>query len=246
MYNNLRGFAQNGMTAKFVDEMRLEAIRRKYYPHQVSRLYGAYLFDSREQVQTAIQRWNIKRKVHISQVNFSASKVTRVDSDWITNCLGNSSSPKKWMHDYWSAKPYGNSPLIETLCSGIGVVTNNLLRKEAYDQICSDTPLASKILSLSAAAFFCGHEDVGDCVPGLTLHTDMVHGSYYLDMRAFRGEMKIDFAACIRKCIEAGTSFPYAGECDQSEHLQLPAFNQTFELKLDNGGVAALNRAILD
>lgn len=245
MFSQLRRFAANGMTRSFVDEMRLEAIRKKDYPHQVSRLQGVFLFDNPTQVQTAIKRWNLTHNtIHQSQINFSATNVTRVDSEWITHCLGQRTASKEWMHRYWSGEPHGEKPLTETLASGIGLVLNNSLRIMAYEGICHETPLISKVLSLSCAAFFCGHEEVGDCVPGLTQDDDLVRGNYYIDMRGFTGEMGINFEECVKNCMQEGVTFPYAQECDQSKDLQLPDFRSSFELKLDDQGIAALNAAI--
>lgn len=162
-YNRLRyQYARQGLTSIFVDEMKLEAVRRKYYPDKVSRLRGVYLFETPEDVEEALQRWSVNRdSIYVSAVNFSTSAVTRVDSEWITQCLGRGCQDKSWIHAYWQGKPYGSRPLFELLCSGVGLIVSNELRRHAYESICKESPLSSKILSLSATAFFCGHEEVG-------------------------------------------------------------------------------------
>ncbi len=244
-YNRMQGFASRGLTNVFIDEMKLEAVRQKYYPRQVSRLRGNYLFETEEQLEAALERWQINRDcLCVSPVNYSATVVTRVDSEWITNCLGNGHQDKAWMHSYWQGKPYENQPLTEVLCSGIGVVVDRDLRAAAYSSICEESPLTSKILSMSAAAFFCGHEEVGDCVPGLTREGDTIRGAYYIDMRAFKGELGIDFHSCLQKCHEAGAVFPYAPECDTSDVMELPKCTDTFEFKIDDQAVASLNAAV--
>ena len=152
-FSQLARKVKTGRNPVLDDELRLEAYRIQNYPHCVSRLRGAYFFESREAAEAALDKWNLRHRIkYISQVNFSAEAVTRVDSEWITSRLSKSDS-SDWFESYWSGKPQGDEPLTEVLASGVGVVVEPELRKAAYLRIKKTWPTSTPLLGAAYCAF---------------------------------------------------------------------------------------------
>jgi len=181
-YNLLYKYAKNGMNKKLINELKLEAIRQKKYPHCISRLKGVYFFESERDAYIALDRWGMsEKKKYISEVCFSANNITKVDSEWITSCL--LSENDSWMELYWNGAIYGERPLVEILASGIGVVQNYELRHLAFRKIMEEWPLSTPLLSMACCAFAEKKvETIAQVKPVLTKKGDMIVGSYFVYM----------------------------------------------------------------
>lgn len=145
-------------------EIRIEHVRRKYYPKQVSRLTGLYFFESRKAAETAQQEWGVRHfnAANLIEVGVTAETITKVDSEWITHCFFD--QDQKWMRSYWQGDTYGKTPLWEILVSGAGIVWGTSTRERAYEVVRSQFPKSLGMLELSRVAFDCGF-NLGRIVP---------------------------------------------------------------------------------
>lgn len=182
-YSLLREYAAKGSDKKFLNELLLERVRLSAHVSQCSRLSDLYFFESEYAAHAALERWNIRGcRDFISQVNFSANRLTKVDSEWITSYL--LSDERGWMNRYWSGETLGVKPLTEVLASGIGFVKNEDLRRRAYQSIIDRWPTATPLLSMACCAFADQRlEDVAIVRPAIFEEDGKVQGSYFLDIR---------------------------------------------------------------
>ena len=117
-----------------------------------------FLFDDLKIAKSCIRSWANEKngkfnKDYISEINFNPSNTSKVDSNWITNCL-NKLSDDKWMEKYWNGDPYpGDSPKWEIIADGFGLVLNYKLRKKAYDNILQKQPYSTPLLASATCAF---------------------------------------------------------------------------------------------
>ncbi|MEW6246641.1 MAG: hypothetical protein AB1555_08025 [Nitrospirota bacterium] len=231
-YSLLQSYVQNHQPKRFENELRLEYIRQRGYRDCVSRLHGLYFFRSEEDARVALDRWGIPHlKRYISAVQFDASALTEVDSEWITFNLGWNADPR-WMHAYWSRKPAGAKPLIEILALGSGVVLNKALRIEAYKRIYDRWPTSTPLLAAACCAFArCRLANVALVKPGLISATDSIHGNYYIDMKEF-DENQDTIVAAVEDCKRTGECPPVVMPSDQTKIFTLPDFGPySFELR---------------
>lgn len=244
----LREYAQKGYTPRFINELRLELIRKKCYPNQVSRLKGIYLFDSNEKVEMAFHRWRIRiNKSYITQVNFSATRVSRLDSEWITTYLATENiEDDSWIHSYWKGETCGENPLTELIADGIGLVCNNELRRQAYHATMKRVPTLSKGLGLSAYGFYCGHENVGQMFPSIQiLENNKIRGQYLADFREFTENFNsFDFKECIKLATKNGIKFTYDKICDETNDIIIPEDFKGFEFILEDDKIFELMKEI--
>ncbi|MNK04556.1 hypothetical protein D3C87_224250 [compost metagenome] len=184
MYSQLRRLARTGLTPQFINEMKLELVRLKVNPSAVSRLTGVYFFENESDAYTALDRWNIPgKKKYISQVNFSANNITRVDSEWITSYM-RSTDEQEWMVSYWSGEVQGVKPLTEVLASGIGMVGNNALRQEATRRIYEQHLTSSPLLSMACCGYaYAGFADIAIVKPWIWSEGGALHGSHIIDVQ---------------------------------------------------------------
>ncbi|WP_219904196.1 hypothetical protein [Aphanothece minutissima] len=181
-YGLLREYAHQGADRRFINELRLESIRQESFPEKVSRLKGVYFFESERDAHMATERWGIgDKQKYICEVNFSASNITRVDSEWITSFL--LSSDESWMKSYWGGEIFGDAPLTEILASGIGVVHNNSFRSNAYRKVMETWPYSTFLLAAACFGFTeLGLENIAQMVPALFASEGQVEGAYFINM----------------------------------------------------------------
>lgn len=101
------------------------------------------------------------------------------------------------------------------LARGVGLIENADLRREAYERIYQEFPLASKLLSLSAAAFCCGCDTAGQVKPGVVTTNDGIASSYYIYVSDFATGSGLDLAAVIKACQSDGAVFLCDPACDE-------------------------------
>jgi len=163
MYGKFLSVAQQRTTYNaplIKNEFKLELVRQKYFPEKVSRGTGVFLFESVGDAKRAIETWFPKDKTHgerinsITQVNFSANKLTRVDSNWISEFLCKDTGENdEWIHNYWKGNNFNDNPIYEVIASGIGMIMNDELRINAYKKILQIWPTSTPLLSMASCAF---------------------------------------------------------------------------------------------
>jgi len=238
-YSLLQSYVQNQQPKRFENELRLEYIRKRSYPGSVSRLHGLYFFRSEEDARIALDRWGMPhRKRYISAVQFNASAVTQMDSEWITFNLGSNVDPG-WMNAYLSGKAAGAKPLTEILALGSGVVLNMDLRIEAYKRIYDLWPTSTPLLAAARCAFDrCNLNNVAMVKPALISTDDAVQGNYYIYMKEF-DEHQLDIVAALEDCKRTGECPPIVMPSDESKIFTLPDLSP-YSFELNDRGSSAI------
>ncbi len=167
-YSLLKECTHKKRGERFAKEMLLENERSNNFPSKVSRLRGMYFFKSENDAKAALDRWGVSRNGrYISKINFSATALTEVDSEWITSCL--KSEDTNWMNKYWNGDTYGIKPLTEIIASGIGTVQNEIIRQAAYWRVVERFPDVTPLLAMAACGFARREiESIAQIVPALT------------------------------------------------------------------------------
>lgn len=198
-YSLLRKFSTEGTNRRFINELLLESVRQATNPLAVSRLAGVYFFEREKDAFSALDRWGLTRhKPFISEVDFSANKLTKVDSEWITTYLG--SEKQNWMEDYWQGKTLGIHPLTEVLASGIGMICNKNLRIEAYKRVSNRWPDSTPLLAMACCAFAEEQfEDIALVKPALIADNGVVRGTHYINISDLKKNEKIVHAVNVCK-----------------------------------------------
>lgn len=181
-YNLLRKYSGEGLSKRFENELLLESVRQKNFHSSVPRLRGVYFFESERDAHAAVERWGVPgNRRFITAVNFSASKTTHVDSEWITSYLN--TDENDWMNRYWRGETLGESPLTEVLASGIGIVQNMNLRQEAYAQIMKLFPNSTPLLAMACCSFKHARlESIAQVVPGIIRDKSGIEVSFHIYM----------------------------------------------------------------
>jgi hypothetical protein len=148
-------------------ELRLEEIRREFYPHQVSRLHGLYVWGDHDSAVRGQQRWGTVAGTHfqpeyLMELSFTYSAISRVDTTWIDRCLLSdlvSVEEVDWMHSYWKGVPHPESdPLWEYIVEGRGEIRGTALRNKAYEIVRQQAPLSLGQAELGRIAVELGSE----------------------------------------------------------------------------------------
>lgn len=134
-------------------EFVLEKARVDRHPQAVSRLRGVYMFTSMEDALRARAEWRLPgwKQDYLSEVHFSAERLTVVDTDWISEA--DSSLDTSWMDSYWSGTPKRKKPLLEVLGIGIGQIQNQALREQAYQTAIRNWPGSTNLLQRAIYGF---------------------------------------------------------------------------------------------
>lgn len=190
-------------------------------PRSVSRLRGVYFFECERDAHAAVERWGMpQNRQFISAVNFSATTVTHVDSEWITSYL--LSDNNEWMPLYWKGETLGQRPLTEVLASGIGIVQNQTLREAAYKKVLETAPDATPLLGMAACAFKHARlETIAQSIPGAIKTPEGVKIDFYIyldDLKNHEGAI-ID---SINACRQAGKLPPMVFPKDPDIFFRLP------------------------
>lgn len=244
MFNHLRALAYQGATQKILAEFRLEQARMSRYPNCVSRLHGVYFFESRSDAETAIDRWGLPNHYqrYVSAVEFEATAMTAVDSEWITwNLL--SPNGTDWMDAYWSGESAGESPLTEILAVGRGTILNTELRSEAYELIYNLWPESTPLLAAAACAFACKNfREVALVKPGILTTDEGLAGNYFIYMGEF-DERQDEVVAAVEECQQSGEMPSIILPSDGESIFRLPDL-RTEGFSIDGVGLSAALRGV--
>lgn len=231
-YKYLLGYAKKGKNIKFINELKLENIRKTLFPHQVSRLQGVFLFESESDALRAAHLWGWDVE-YISKVYFDSNNISKVDSDWITNYL-NSSGDNEWMSNYWGGLPYNDEPLYELIVDGIGFVLNEELREKAYMNILNTWPTSTALLTSACCAFAeMSMNNVAISRPSLLIQGNKVKGQFAIDMSDFN-ERELDIVDAVRKSGAKNKLPPIIMPDDKSVIFTVPDLRPWFfEIELE-------------
>lgn len=166
------------VTQTSINETLLERVRENEYPEETSRLKGLYFFEDRDAAQDILAFWGMEKHTLIEAHYEHVTKVTRVDSKWISNHL-----PKvgdtEWMRKYWSGEPCDHEPHWELLVKGKLVITDSIAIKKARETIERVWPKSLPLLELSRIAALMGSE-LGHCVPFIQKLSESTFGLRYI------------------------------------------------------------------
>lgn len=243
-YSLLSNYCKSGLGHRFINELKLEETRQRDFPNQVSRLKGAYFFETIEDAQIAVERWGIpQRKKYISAVNFSANAITRLDSEWITSYL--CSEETDWMQEYWKGITLGVRPLTEVLASGIGIVQNMELRTQAYKIIMERWPTSTPLLAFACCAFkYKKMEEIGLVKPAILAEEGSVIGTYFINMNDL-DHREAEVAEVVAVCKQNQELPPFIIPDDGKSFFLIPDLRE-FRFKLVSGEAAQLYRSVHD
>ena len=183
------GLVRNRQTLRLQKELRLEEIRCNFYPHQVSRLHGIYLWGDRASAERGQKRWGVEARSHfysdyLVEAAFTYSAMSRVDTTWIDQYLLPDSillgkDNEGWMHSYWKGEPFPDTePLWEHIVEGRGLVYGTTLRMKAYEIVKSHAPLSLGQLELGRIA--------------VELGSDLYHSAPFI-RRVARTKFRVDY-----------------------------------------------------
>ena len=124
-----------GLYRQFINELKLEKIRKKIFPQKKSRLKGLYVCDSLECAKLAEGKWdsNFMEK-YLTKIKIP-DYTTRLDSNWITYLMKRK-DVNKWGKEYWSGIPYpGEKPIWEIIVDTHFVINDADLKYKALDTL---------------------------------------------------------------------------------------------------------------
>lgn len=202
LYGRLQTLKYEPTNRYVLDEFRLETIRQKDFQHQVSRLKGLYFFENKEDAFRAHASWGSDFSLqYICKIRFLCNNFCKVDSSWITNCLG--AEDGSWMKHYWNGESYDDNPLYEIIAEGIGYILEPLeVRKEAYKLFFEYQNTSTPLRSISCCAFSRGFNNISRIVPYLYIKDNKLNGSYIIDMETldnYESEIGKVVDDCIKK-----------------------------------------------
>lgn len=182
------GLLKNRRILRFRKELELERIRREFYPSQVSRLHGIYMWGDEQSAKRG-EKWreiegNHFHADYLVEVGFTYSRLSKVDTNWIDEYLLPDSVPLNrnsidWMHSYWKGDAYPKSePLWEYIAEGRGVVYGTALPTQAYWKVKALAPESVGQLELGRIA--------------VELGSDLYQISPFI-RRASQTEFRVDF-----------------------------------------------------
>ncbi|PDS61403.1 hypothetical protein CO653_33430 [Rhizobium anhuiense] len=166
-------------------EAELEEVRRRHYPHRVSRLIGMYVFPDLTSAERALSL-NVKgfTQEYVSEIYVDGDVGTdaALDSNWIT-FADKGELPGDWHHRYWTGVPFPDgNPIWEALITNRTYVLGTDIRERAYRIIEKYMPSTLPILEIGRLSAVVG-SDLGNIACRLFDDGDYVASQHLLDMR---------------------------------------------------------------
>jgi hypothetical protein len=182
-YDLIRNYTKYGANQKFINELQLEYIRKTKYMNYVSRMKCLYFFETKNDAVFALDHWGIDiNEEFISEVELKINKITKVDSEWITNFI-DSDVNNEWMDYYWQEYTYKNKPLYELLVDGFGIIKNERLCRLAHKKIYETWPYSTRLLAIAMCGFQIKNIDnIAKVIPGIYTSNGKIKGSYFIDI----------------------------------------------------------------
>lgn len=172
---------------RLISELYLDGIRHRYYPGNVSRLRGVFVFDS---IESMSELWETNRwgghfsDEYIADIGVYAKKSSRVDSNWIAHVFKHDGTLQPdWetaAHNYWSGEAYPNkTPIWERIVEGTITIWSMQPKLDAFKEIEAIWPNSLGLLSHCVNCFTYGSLD-GQSYPRMDIKPDHIEINYYL------------------------------------------------------------------
>lgn len=169
------GMLSNSTPKRLYSELAIESVRKSTFPECVSRLSGFFVFD---EIESIAKFWDLNSwgghfsDKYLSDVGVSATRSTRVDSNWISRIVDIDGSLKEnWYTNaekYWQGDVCpGSEPIWERIVEGFLSVWSSHIRKEAFKEIQAVSPNSLPLLHYSCLCAAYGSID-GQIFPFLT------------------------------------------------------------------------------
>ncbi|GEM_PF-829689 len=163
----MAGMLSNSTPERLYSELAIDNVREIYFPKCISRLRGFFVFDDIESIS---RFWNCNTwgghfsDEYLSDVAVAATRSTRVDSNWISQIVGEDSKLKKdWFENtlkYWRGDAFPSSdPIWERIVEGYLTVWSPDIRRNAVLEINAVWPQSLKLLTYSCLCAAYGSPD---------------------------------------------------------------------------------------
>ncbi|MBI0676261.1 hypothetical protein HCH73_04275 [Citrobacter koseri] len=152
------GMLSNSTPKRLYTELAIDSVRASIFPNCVSRLSGFFVFD---EIDSISRFWDCNSwgghfsDKYLSDVGVSATKSTRVDSNWIAHIVDVDGGLKADWHTntekYWHGEICpGSEPIWERIVEGFLNVWSSNVRQEAYIEIQAISPNSLPLLHYSS------------------------------------------------------------------------------------------------
>lgn len=169
-------------------ELRLEYIRKNYFPYHVSRFDGLFIFDEIESISETwkYNNWGGHFKLDcLTDVGVASNRSSRVDANWITNIQDSDNNIKEnWQEmamNYWSGNPYPHSsPIWERIIEGYITIWGRDIKEKSHEFLKKYFPHSLNIL-----AYYINCNTIpstcGQNLPYITTKNGVLRIEYYID-----------------------------------------------------------------
>jgi len=179
----------NNSTSRLIGELHLDDVRANYYPANVSRLTGFFIFD---EIESMSQLWGNNSwgghfdDQYITDVGVDSRKSSRVDSNWILEIFDvNGGLQPSWevaAHKYWKGEAHpGKKPVWERIVEGALTIWSMSSKKAALKEIEALWPESLSLLANSINCASYGSFD-GEVFPVYVYEEDSIAIDYILRM----------------------------------------------------------------
>lgn len=218
----------NYTDSRLNNDLRVELIRKEFFPSKVSRLKGVYFFQDYDSAVRSLDCWKNGNynKDFIAEVNFLVNKLSYYDSDWITHNLKNKlQTSDEWIYNYLSGKPMTNSPSWEIIAEGIGYIVNEDLRRLAYSELMKKWPETSSFLNLCTYAFNYNFLDAGRITPSIIMKNNSLICTYQFDYEYMKLH-KLEIFNSINMDFGSKANIPWISSHVYNSLFSLPDLNK--------------------
>ncbi len=180
---------ENSSPKRLTAEIKLEQVRSRFYPGQVSRLKGLFAFDDIDSVAgTWVDRqWGGHfSSDNLTDIGVAFRKSSRHDSNWLNLVMdADCNLLDGWedsAHQYWQGAPCsGPQPIWERIFLGCATVWGTEIKRRAIDEVRKYWPNSITLLEISANCVLLGSHD-GIIVPFITGSEGMANIEFCLRM----------------------------------------------------------------
>lgn len=230
----------NDTAERLISELWLEEIRRKYYPDNVSRICGIFVFDDPRSLEKIRKNndWGVHfQDEYLADVGVAANKSSRLDSNWISEIFDHTGKLfTNWesaAHSYWQGIPHPvKEPIWERIIEGYVTIWSKDSKMEALKEIQSIWPQSLNILRYAILCAGYGSSD-GQTFPILSTREGKLELSYYLRL-AHRDDDT--FITQLNDFIKSNPKFNCDLHCEGEEFLpNLSGFSKEITLGSSGG-----------
>lgn len=171
--------------ARIQREILLEQVRRREFPHRISRLTGMYCFTDLKSAERALCWGNpqnhFRPEFLVEYSLAEAVKAAQLDANWLS--YSSNLQDDEWPRRYWTGEPYpDNPPIWETLVTGRIYILGTELRNKSRELIEKHFPKSVALAETARLAAWAG-ADLGNTCGFLFDEGENVRLRYLCDMR---------------------------------------------------------------